>query len=365
MRLVGDRSFAIIVAILVVGGVAVFFSASLGLLAREDTSVARLALSQIVLGIAPGIAALLLFRFMNPRALMRIVLPLYVLALLATALVFVPELGLTINGATRWLDLGFASVQPAEFLKMGTVLMLAAYLAHAGRDIRAYSRGLFPFIAIIGVPIALLLLQPNTSTAIVIAGSASALYLLAGAPLRDFAIIGLMIAIGAGILLSERPYLKDRVLTFLDPSENPLTSGYQIQQSLIAIGSGEAFGRGFGQSIQKFNYLPEPVGDSIFAVVAEELGFTGAAILILLFVAFAARGLAIAAEAANAFGTLAATGLTLIIAFSAFLNIGAMLGVLPLTGLPLPFISQGGSALLAALASVGIILNVAAHRKKS
>src|SRR3989344_4825861 len=153
-------------------------------------------------------------------------------------------------------------------------------------------------------------------------------------------------------------------MTFIDPSAKPLSSGYQIQQSLIAIGSGEVFGKGFGQSIQKFNYLPEPVGDSVFAVVAEELGFVGASILILLFVAFAARGLAIAADAANAFGAFAATGLTLVIALSAFLNIGAMLGVLPLTGLPLPFISHGGSALLAALASVGIILNVAAHRKR-
>src|SRR3989344_4686175 len=198
MRLVGDRSFAIIVAILVGGGVAVFFSASLGLLAREDTSVARLALSQIVLGIAPGIAALLLFRFMNPRALMRIVLPLYVLALLATALVFVPELGLTINGATRWLDLGFASVQPAEFLQMGTVLLLAAYLAQAGRDIRAYTRGLLPFVLITGIPIALLLLQPNTSTALIIAGTGTTLYVLAGAPRRDFAILGIVVVLGAG-----------------------------------------------------------------------------------------------------------------------------------------------------------------------
>jgi len=364
MKIAGDRVFAFIVATLLVAGIAIFLSASLGLLAREEVSVARLALSQIVLGIAPGVVALFILRFMNPRLLARLVLPFYVLALLATALVFVPGLGLTLNGATRWLDLGFASVQPAEFLKIGTVLLLAAYLAQAGRDIRAYTRGLLPFVLITGIPIALLLLQPNTSTALIIAGTGTTLYVLAGAPRRDFAILGIVVVLGAGLLLAERPYLQKRFMTFLDPSENPLSSGYQIQQSLIAIGSGEVFGKGFGQSIQKFNYLPEPVGDSVFAVVAEELGFVGASILILLFVAFAARGLAIAADAANAFGAFAATGLTLVIALSAFLNIGAMLGVLPLTGLPLPFISHGGSALLAALASVGIILNVAAHRKR-
>src|SRR3989344_5644295 len=170
MKIAGDRVFAFIVATLLVAGIAIFLSASLGLLAREDASVARLALSQIVLGIAPGIAALFVFRFMNPRMLARLILPLYILTLIMTALVFVPSLELTLHGATRWLDLGFTSVQPAEFLKIGTILLLAAYLAHAGRDIRTYTRGLLPFVAIIGVPIALLLLQPNTSTALIIAG---------------------------------------------------------------------------------------------------------------------------------------------------------------------------------------------------
>ena len=155
----------------------------------------------------------------------------------------------------------------------------------------------------------------------------------------------------------------ERVSTYFDPSRDPLASGYQIQQSLIAIGSGGIAGRGFGQSAQKFNYLPEPVGDSVFAVFGEEFGFIGASLIILLFTAFAVRGFHISASASSMFGALAAAGLTLIISISAFLNIGAMLAVLPLTGLPLPFISHGGTALLAALISVGIILNVAAHKR--
>jgi cell division protein FtsW len=190
------------------------------------------------------------------------------------------------------------------------------------------------------------------------------MYFLAGAPWRDFAImvIGSIVALVA--LVYMRPYLRERVMTFVHPKDNAQTTGYHIQQSLIAIGSGRITGRGFGQSVQKFNYLPEAESDSVFAVYGEEFGFIGTVLLVVLFVAFAMRGLIIASGAASIFGTLAATGLTLLITFSAFMNIGALLGIMPLTGLPLPFISHGGSALMAALASVGIILNVAAHRPK-
>jgi cell division protein FtsW len=188
------------------------------------------------------------------------------------------------------------------------------------------------------------------------------LYFLAGAPLRDFLILLGVAVVGLTLLVLVRPYLLARVTTFLHPSANSLSSGYQIQQSLIAIGSGQFAGRGYGQSVQKFNYLPEPDGDSVFAVFGEEFGFIGTVFLVLLFAAFAARGFFIAAEASTAFGSLIVTGLTLVISLSAFLNMSARLGLLPLTGLPLPFVSHGGTALFAVLASVGIILNVAANR---
>lgn len=360
----GDRVFALIVLALVVGGMAVFSSAALGLLARADVSPWHLALTQLSLGLVPGIIALLILRFMQPKLIEKLVIPGYICALLLTSLVFIPELGVTANGATRWIDLGFATIQPAEFLKAATILMLAWWLSRAKTRIKDLRVGLIPFGVIIGLPALLLLAQPNTSTVLVIGTTALALYFLAGAPLRDFLIIGVVAVVGLITLVSMRPYLMERVQTFLDPAQDPLSSGYQIQQSLIAIGSGGLLGRGFGQSVQKFNYLPEPVGDSVFAVFGEEFGFIGALMIILLFAAFAARGFTIAGEAATSFGAFAATGLTLVIALSAFLNIGAMLGVLPLTGLPLPFVSHGGTALLTALACVGIILNVAAHRAK-
>lgn len=364
LTLSGDRVFALIVLALVVGGLAMFSSAALGLLARPDGSPWKLALTQLVLGLAPGLVALVVIRLSSPEFVRKMVLPFYILALLATACVFIPGLGVTINGATRWIDIGFTTIQPAEFLKAATILMLASYLAAAKNSIRDFRHGLLPFGVIVGIPALLLLAQPNTSTVLVIGATAVALYFIAGAPWRDFGIILATAVVGLGVLVMVRPYLMERVLTFMDPSRDPLASGYQIQQSLIAIGSGELLGRGFGQSVQKFNYLPEPVGDSVFAVFGEEFGFLGTVLVVLLFVAFAARGLTIAATASNAFGAYAVTGLTLIITFSAFLNIGAMLGIFPLTGLPLPFVSHGGTALLCALASVGVILNVAAHRVK-
>lgn len=364
MKLAGDKIFAVIVLILVVGGIALFASASLGLLARVNGSPWKEMVSQIALGLIPGLIFLALFRFMEPKRLERIIVPLYAVSIILTLLVFVPHVGVAINGAHRWINLRVTTFQPGELLKISVVLMLAAYLSHAKQRVKDVRSGLIPFALIVGIPCALLLLEPNTSTLLIIGVTCAAMYLLAGAPWRDFGImlVGAVIVLGLAVMV--RPYLRSRLDTFIHPKNNAQTSGYHIQQSLIAIGSGRFTGRGYGQSVQKFNYLPEAESDSVFAVYGEEFGFIGTVLLVILFVAFAMRGLIIAGEASTLFGSLAATGLTLLITFSAFLNIGALLGILPLTGLPLPFISHGGTALMAALASVGIILNVAAHRSK-
>ncbi len=364
MRILGDRLFVLIVTVLVLGGLATFFSASLGLLARESASLTRIATSQLLLGLIPGIIALIGIRFMPSKWLAKATIPFYAFTLFLTLLVFTP-LGIHANGASRWLDFGFTTLQPSEFLKIGVILMLGGYLSFAGKGISNIRTGLIPFIGIVGVPVFILLMQPNTSTVLVLGATCAVMYFLAGAPLRDFAILAVIAIIGLTTLVMMRPYLMNRVQTFLDPSADAFNSGYQIQQSLIAIGSGGIMGRGFGQSVEKFNYLPEAVNDSVFAVFGEEFGFVGATALILLFLAFAARGFRIASEAGTAAGAYIAVGLTLMIVLSAFLNIGAMLGVLPLTGLPLPFVSHGGTALFAALCAVGIILNVAGGKKKA
>ena len=215
------------------------------------------------------------------------------------------------------------------------------------------------FLAVVAIP---LILQPDVGTLIVLVVTGGAMYIAAGARFRDIILAGI-IGLGAlAIIATQKTYIYERILTFILPSRDPLGHSYQLEQSLIAIGSGEWLGRGFGQSVQKFNFLPEPMGDSIFAVAAEEFGFIGACIIILLFLFFLYRGLHIARHSKDFFGGLIVVGLVILIVWQSFVNIGAMLGVLPLTGLPLIFISHGGSALLLALAEVGVILNVSRHR---
>ncbi len=359
----GDRVFFMLVLGIALTGLAIFSSAALGLLARESSSVSQDLLVQAGLGLGLGFLALFAARAVSLAWIKRFAPYMYIATILITLLVFIPDIGFRAGGATRWINLGFTTVQPAEFLKIGFVIMLAWWLAPRARQLTEPKKGLFPFIALLAVPTILLLAQPNTSTALLILATGTVMYFAAGAPWRDFGILAIGAVFVISILLIMRPYVLERVKTFINPSANSLGSGYQIQQSLIAIGSGGLLGRGFGQSVEKFNYLPEPSGDSVFAVFAEETGFLGATILLALFVALAARGIVIAGNSHDLFGGLIALGFSSIIIVQAFINIGAMLGIIPLTGLPLPFISHGGTALMAVLTMCGFILNVAAHRK--
>ena len=364
MKLVsGDRVFLMLVLTLALAGLAIFSSAALGLLAREASSVSKDILLQTGLGFGLGFVAFFIARGLPLSGLKRYAPHLYAATLLLTLLVFVPGLGFHAGGATRWINLRFTTVQPAEFLKIGFVLSLAWWLAPRARQLSNVKKGLFPFIGFLAVPAAILLAQPNTSTTMLLLATGAVMYFVAGAPWRDFGLLALGVIIAFGIIILLRPYVLERVKTFLNPSANSLSSGYQIQQSLIAIGSGGLGGRGFGQSVEKFNYLPEPDGDSVFAVFAEETGFIGGLILLVLFVALAARGIVIAGRSSDLFSGLIAVGFSFLIIFQAFINICAMLGIIPLTGLPLPFISHGGTALAATLLMCGLILNVAAHRK--
>ena len=356
---VGDRVFFAFVLAIALAGLAIFSSATLGLLSRQNPSISKDILLQAGLGLGAGFIALIGAALVPLRLLKRLAPYIYGATLVLTALVFVPSIGFSAHGATRWIDLGLITIQPAEFLKMGFVLAFAWWLAPRARQLGNPKRGLVPFLAFVGASAVLLLLQPNTSTALLILATGTVMYFAAGAPLRDFGILFACAVIALVVVAWQRPYVLQRIETFVHPAANPLGSGYQIQQSLIAIGSGGLLGRGFGQSVQKFNYLPEPDGDSIFAVFAEETGFLGAVLLIALFVGLSARGIVIAGNARDLFGGLVALGFSFLIIFQAFINISAMLGIIPLTGLPLPFISHGGTALVAVLLSCGLILNVA------
>lgn len=360
-----DRTLLILTIVLVGLGFLIFSSASLGLLARDGARFSSVALNQVIFGIVGGAIAFFITSTVHYRWWRQYAFYIFLVTLFLTLAVFIPGLGFTHGGATRWIMIGSFSMQPAELLKIGFVIYMATWLSGMRNTITSFFKGTLPFVLLIagvGVP---LLLQPDTDTYIIIAVASVAMFITAGGRIRDVFIMGIVSVLLLAILAFARPYIMDRIQTFLDPSLDPQGAGYQIKQSLIAVGSGELWGRGFGQSIQKFEYLPEPIGDSIFAVYAEEFGFFGSVVLILLFFGFALRGYKVATHAPDLFGMLLAVGITSVIIAQVFLNIAAMLALAPLSGLPLPFISHGGTALLVTLGAVGIIINVSRHQKQN
>lgn len=359
-----DTTFLALVAILTATGFLIFLSAALGLLSRSGASYSSVVFSQFVLGIIGGGIALYVLSNVHYRIYRKHALLIFVFGLLATMSVFIPGLGMEHAGATRWIDLGFTTIQPSEFLKLAYIVYLGTWLSNMRKNVGDWKFGLGPFCAISGITGIVMLLQPDTDTFLILGTAGMAMFVVAGARMRDLAIITLAAGLLVALLAFTRPYVMERMLTFLDPAADPLGSGYQINQSLIAIGSGGITGRGFGQSIQKFEYLPEPIGDSIFAVYSEEFGLIGVTFLLTLFAALGVRGFMIASRAADMFGVLLVIGIMTTILTQAFLNIGAMLGVAPLSGLPLPFVSHGGTALFVTLAAMGIILNVSKFRSR-
>jgi cell division protein FtsW len=360
-----DVPFLISILILVIGGYLIFRSASLGLLSKQSVKYAGVAFNQTVFGLILGSIACLITSNLDYKIYRRLAFFIFVFSVIATLLVFVPHVGWRHGGAARWIKVAGVSFQPSEFLKIGFIIFLSAWFASVKDRIRKFKYGLLPFIVIIGIVAVVLLLQPDTDTFLIIVFAGIGIYLSSGGEWKHIVALGLVCILGVGLLAYERPYVRSRINTFINPAADSLGSGYQIQQSLIAVGSGGMFGRGFGQSIQKFNVLPEPIGDSIFAVAAEEFGFVGATTIILVFIFFTIRGLKIATNTPDTFGRLLVVGIVIMISTQAWVNIGAMVGVLPLSGITLPFISHGGTALFMTLAEVGIILNVSKHQKQS
>lgn len=358
-----DRILLILTIALVIIGFLIFTSASLGLLAREGARFSSVALNQVLFGIVGGGIACFITSTLHYRWWRQYAFYIYIFCIILTLCVFIPGLGLSHGGAKRWILIGSFSMQPSEILKIGFTIYMATWLSGMKGQIASFKKGTLPFILLlttVGIP---LLLQPDTDTYLIMAASAVAMFVTAGGKIRDVILMGLAGIVLIVVLAFTRPYIMDRIEIFFNPSLDPQGTGYQIKQSLIAVGSGGLVGRGFGQSIQKFEYLPEPIGDSIFAVYAEEFGFIGSLMLILLFAGFALRGYKIATHAPDLFGMLLVVGIITTIIAQAFLNIAAMLAIAPLSGLTLPFISHGGTALFMTLTSVGIILCVSKYQK--
>jgi len=295
------------------------------------------------------LATLLPFSYFRKTAVL-----LMVLAIIFLILVLIPGFGTEALGARRWLNAGGIRFQPSELAKFALIIYLAAFLSRQKKTL--------PFITVMAVLVGLIMCQPDLGTTVVLVAIGVLLYFASGAPLWQFGSIGLLsLAVGVGLIFSSS-YRRERLLTFLNPGRDPLGASYHIRQILIALASGGLFGVGLGQSRQKYEYLPEVTTDSIFAVIAEETGFVGGLLVVLSFLFFVWRGLKIAKEAPDEFSRLLAIGITVWVGLQAFVNLAAMVALVPLTGIPLPFISYGGSALVLALFSAGILVNISKHR---
>lgn len=312
---------------------------------------------QLILGLLPGLLFGFVAYLFPLQKLKKWSVPLFLGSILLLLLVFFPVIGGQVKGAYRWVGFGPVSIQPSEFLKVGFIVYLASWLSSRLEQKKKHGF-LAPFIAMLGAVALLLLLQRDVSTLGIITLVGIIMYFIAETPLWHI----LFMAVGgfSALFLMVRlaPYRFTRFTTFLNPNLDPLGTGYHIKQALIGIGSGGITGVGLGLSFQKFGVLPEPMSDSIFAIFAEEMGFLGAAVLLLLFFAFVWRSFVVAKRIQDRFSKFVAIGIASWIGLQAFINIGSMVGILPLAGIPLPFISYGGSALVAELIGLGLLLNI-------
>lgn len=348
-----------LIGALVFFGILILASVSASFSLRQEGNPYAFLQHQALFGLLPGLAAgyvlwrmdLSLVRKWSGAVMAGCVALLF--------LILLPGVGANYGGATRWISLFGISFQPSEALKFGFIVYAAALLA-SRRSAKREREALLPFAGVMALLGALLIAQPDASTLAVLLFIGFAMYVAAETPLSHILLLGGGGAALFGILLVTARYRLDRLFVFLNPMLDPMGKGFQAKQALIGIGSGGMTGVGLGLSFQKFGVLPEPISDSIFAVFAEEMGFVGAAFLIVLFLAFAWRGCALAARAADPFARLLAVGVVSWISVQAFVNMGAMIGLLPLTGIPLPLIGYGGSALAAELAGLGLLLNATA-----
>ena len=280
-------------------------------------------------------------------------------------LVLIPGIGKEINGSRSWIGVGAFSIQPSEFMKLSMILFLAKYISENQKYISTIKKGMVPTLAIVFLAFGLIMLQPDLGTGTVLVGTCITIIFIAGARVRHFMFLGFLGISGFVLLIISAPYRLKRITSFLNPWEDPLDSGFQIIQSLYAIGPGGLFGLGLFNSKQKYFYLPEPQTDFIFSILGEELGFIGAAFLLLLFGILFQRGIKIAIQAPDLFGTFIATGIIAMITIQVMINISVVIGLIPVTGITLPFLSYGGSSLTIMLTAVGVLLNISKFSNKT
>ena len=353
--------FLLATSLLILFGLAIITNASIPLSQANFGESFYYFKHQIIYGLGLGLVAFFFFYKLNHNRLKKISLGAVILAILLLAGVFIPNIGYESGGARRWINILWFSFQPSEFAKLAVITYLAYWL-EAKKDKIKKMAMLLPFLFWLGIIGGLVLIEPDFGTFLIIAAIALGMYFSAGAKTKTLLVVGLAGILILGALIAAKPYRRDRFVSFLNPQHDASGRGYQLNQALITIGSGGIFGLGLGKGIQKYNYLPETIGDSVFAIVSEELGLVGASFVLFLYLIWVLAGLKMAAMANRAYGRYLILGIVIWIGFQAFTNTLGILGLIPFSGIPLPFISYGGSALLIELAAVGIVANVARGR---
>lgn len=358
-----DYVFLSLVGVLVVFGLVVLASASSVISFEKFGSSFYLLRHQILFGILPGLILFFCALKVPFDVWRRFAIPLLGFAFLLLVLVLLPGVGRQLGGSRSWFTIGSVSFQPSEVVKLALIIYLAAWFARAQGGALDIKKDLGPPLTVIALAAILILLQPDVGTLAIVGSTVVFLLFLAGIPFRYIAGILLIGAVVLFIMVRVAPYRTARLTAFLHPELDPRGVGYHINQALLAVGSGGFWGVGFGHSRQKFRYLPEVTGDSIFPILAEELGFFVTVGFMILICAILWRMFRIANNSPNTFTRLTVGGIAGWFGIQSFVNIGAMLGLMPLTGLPLPFVSYGGTALAIELAAVGIVGSVSRHSK--
>lgn len=358
-----DGTVLVITVVLALIGLVMVFSAS-GVVAGNRFHDAIYFLKRQVAWLLFGFILLQIASHLDYLMWRKLALPILIMTAVLLILVLIPSIGFAAKGARRWLKMGPISIQPAEMVKLVVVLYVAAYLTHKGDRVKEFTRGFLPPFIIVGLLSALVLLQPDLGTVVVIGTVTLGLLFLAGARLLHLSALLPLLLLAGGLMIWKSPYRLQRMLTFLDPMKDPMGAGFQVNQSFLAFGSGGPFGVGLGAGKQKLFFLPEAHTDFVLALVGEELGLVGTAAIMLLFGVLIMKGFHIAGRAQDPFGRHLALGITLLIGAQALINAGVATGLLPTKGLTLPLVSYGGSSLLINLLAIGILLSISRDRQR-
>lgn len=359
----GDQVLIIVTLLLLAVGIMMMYSSS-ALLAQRKYDDAAFFLKRQSMWMLVGLSLLYAISHFQHRYWRKVIGPLLCLGLALLALVLFTSLGEPINGARRWLRLGVATIQPSEMIKVILIIYLACYLSERGERMQSFVHGILPAVLVVGVFVGLIVCEPDLGTAVVILIVTAGMFFIAGSPARHLAGLSAAALAMCVYLVTKTDYQRQRVLTFLNPREDPLNSGFQTIQSMLAIGNGGIWGLGLGEGNQKRLFLPEPHTDFIFAVLAEELGLIGGVVVLGLYGLLIWRGFRIAWGSKDLLGYYLAYGITLLFAIQVLINVGVVSGMLPAKGLTLPFLSYGGSSIVMNLAAIGMLLSISRARER-